>query len=277
MAQSSLKLHRKHEVRQTNALLVTTWLCEPFAQSSVRTVRTGGSQLSGMSEFEEIARYFSKNMKLGKPALRHARHGHGCANRMHRMQTVCTDGSQLCGRGNRATKYMHLLSDTTTTDDEDNPTGEVLYSFSKGMREIIKQSRHWGRIKAYVMFAFTSKYSLALYELLCLRANLRKDEQEFTFEDLRQRLGVAAGKLDRAPDFLRRVIHPAVEEVNALSDYRVEIEVLRDGGLSRGKLRGFRVRWERKEPEEWSQTLDELMRPKVGRRARIQGTVETVF
>lgn len=181
-------------------------------------------------------------------------------------------------KGNRATKHMHLLSDTTTTDDEDNPTGEVIYSFSKGMREIIKQSRHWGRIKAYVMFAFTSKYSLALYELLCLRANLRKEEQEFSFEDLRQLLGVAEGKLDRAPDFLRRVIHPAVEEVNALSDYRIEIDLLRNGGVSRGKLRGFRVRWERKEPEEWRKTLDELMRPKVGRRARIQGkVVETVL
>ena len=179
-------------------------------------------------------------------------------------------------KGNRATKHMHLLSDTTTTDDEDNPTGEVTYSFSPGMREIIQQSQYWGRIKAYVMFAFTSKYSLALYEMLCLRANLRTDSQEFTFEDIRQRLGVQDGKLDRAPDFLRRVINPAVEEVNALSDFMVEVELLRDGGLQRGKLRGFRLQWGPKEPDAWVKTLDELSRPKVGRRARIQGKVEEV-
>ena len=179
-------------------------------------------------------------------------------------------------KGNRATKHMHLLSDTTTTDDEDNPTGEVIYSFSPGIRDILKDSAYWGRIKAYVMFAFTSKYSLALYEMLCLRAKLHKDWQDFTFDDIRERLGVPDGKLDRAPDFLRRVINPAVEEVNALSDFNVEVELLRDGGLQRGKLRGFRVRWAQKEPEAWMKTLNELNRPKIGRRARIQGKVEEV-
>lgn len=178
--------------------------------------------------------------------------------------------------GNRATKHMTLLSDTTTTDDEGNPTGEVTYSFSKGMREVLKQSQHWGRIKAYVMFAFTSKYSLALYELLCLRGNLRRNCEVFAVTEFRQLLGVEPGKLDRAPDLLRRVVNPAVEEINALSDFTVEIELLRDGGMVRGKLKGFRVSWERKEPEAWRAVLDELLRPKIGRRARIHGVVERV-
>jgi len=179
--------------------------------------------------------------------------------------------------GNRATKHMALLSDTTTTDDEGNPTGEVTYSFSKGMREILQKSQHWGRIKAYVMFAFSSKYSLALYELLCLRGNLRRNCEVFTVEDLRQLVGVEAGKLERAPDLLRRVVNPALEEINALSDFTIEIEPLREGGAVRGKLKAFRVSWERKEQEEWRAALDELLRPKVGRKARIRGKVEAVI
>ena len=179
--------------------------------------------------------------------------------------------------GNPATKRMTLLSDTTTTDDEGNPTGEVAYSFSKGMREVIRNSKHWGRIKAYVMFAFTSKYSLSLYELLCLRGNLRKNEQLFGLDDFRQLLGVEAGKLGRAPDLLRRVIQPAVDEVNGLSDFTVDIEPVREGGQLRGKLTGFRVRWEKKSPDEWRAVLDELLRSKVGRKARLKGTVETLL
>jgi hypothetical protein len=178
--------------------------------------------------------------------------------------------------GNRATKHMTLLSDTTTTDDEGNPTGEVTYSFSKGMREILQQSQHWGRIKAYVMFAFTSKYSLALYEMLCLRGNLRRNCEVFTVEELRGALGVEDGKLMGFPQLNQKAIKPAVEEINALSDFTVEIEALRDGGMQRGKLKGFRVSWERKEQEEWRATMDELMRPKVGRKARIRGKVETL-
>jgi hypothetical protein len=178
--------------------------------------------------------------------------------------------------GNKATRRMALLSSTTTTDDEENASGEVAYSFSKEMREILQQSQHWGRIKAYVMFSFTSKYSLALYELLCLRGNLRRNCEVFTVEDLRQLLGVEKDKLERAPDLLRRVVNPAAVEINGLSDFNVEIEALRDGGMVRGKLKAFRVSWEKKPQDEWRAVLDELNRPKVGRRARIRGKVESV-
>ena len=40
------------------------------------------------------------------------------------------------------------------------------------MREIIKDSTLWGRVRTAVIFAFTSKYSLSLYELLTARINL---------------------------------------------------------------------------------------------------------
>jgi hypothetical protein len=179
--------------------------------------------------------------------------------------------------GNPATKRMTLLSDTTTTDDEGNPSGEVVYSFSKGMRQVIRESQHWGRIKSHVMFAFSSKYSLSLYELVCLRGNLRTNRQEFTLEAFRDLLGVPPDKLERPPDLLRRVVQPAMQEVNDLSDYNVEIEPLRDGGIRRGRLSGFRVTWERKAAKEWRETLDELMRSKIGRSARLRGDVERML
>lgn len=177
--------------------------------------------------------------------------------------------------GNRATTRVQLLASTTTTDDEDNPAGEVAYSFHKEVRDIISRSEYWGRIKASVMFAFTSKYALALYEAICLRLNLKSDSQFFKPDDFRELLGVDREQLTRFPDFKRRVLDPALQEVNALSDCNVEVEIIREGG-SRSAVNGYRLRWERKTSEEWQGVIDELMRPKVGRKARIGGTVEAV-
>ena len=72
----------------------------------------------------------------------------------------------------------------------------------------------------------------------------------------------------------QRVLDPAVVEINGLSDFTVTVEPVRDGGLQRGPLKGFVLQWEKKSPEEWKAVLDELMRPKIGRVARIKGTVE---
>ncbi|MFC7694094.1 hypothetical protein ACFQY5_35805 [Paeniroseomonas aquatica] len=144
------------------------------------------------------------------------------------------------------------------------------------MREILRKSEYWGRIKPYVMFAFTTKYALALYEALCLRRNLARTEEIISVEDFREMLGVSIDKLTTYKNLNSWAISPAVEEINALSDFTVRVEPIRQGGQQRGMVTGFRVGWEMKEPEEWERVLAELMRSKVGRKARIKGTVERV-
>ena len=167
-----------------------------------------------------------------------------------------------------------LLGETTRTIDEDSPNALLIYEFPKGLRKIINDSRYWGRIKAHVMFAFSSKYALTLYEAVCLRANLRTNEQTFTVETFRAMLGVEPDKLHLFKNLKKWAIDPALTEVNGLSDFTVEIEPMRDGGMLRGPLTGFRLRWERKDSDAWQRTLKELLRPSVGRRARIEGKVD---
>jgi len=150
--------------------------------------------------------------------------------------------------GKAATKRVQVLSDTTTSDDEDDPTGQVIYSFSKGMREIIKDSTLWGRVRTAVVFAFTSKYSLALYELITARINLKHIwQEEFTLEDFRALLACPTTSCRGTPDLLRKVIQPAETEVNGLADFGVKIEPIRTGGTMRGLVTGFRVSWWRKD------------------------------
>jgi hypothetical protein len=178
-------------------------------------------------------------------------------------------------KGKPATKLVQILSDTTLSDEDDNPTGQVVYCFSKGMREIIKDSTLWGRVRHAVIFAFTSKYSLALYELVAARINLKHVwQEEFSVEDFRALLGVPDGKLERIPNLLQRVIQPAALQVRKMATFSVEIEPIRKGGSQRGLVTGFRVSWWRKEKSELKEAYEELNQPKVGRMARLRDEVE---
>ena len=180
-------------------------------------------------------------------------------------------------KGAPATKLVQILSDTTVSDDDNNPAGQVVYSFSRGMREIIKDSTLWGRVRSAVVFAFTSKYALALYELITARINLRHVwQEEFSVEDFRALLGVPEGKLERIPNLLQRVIQPAALEVNGLADFGVQIEPIRKGGQQRGLVTGFRVAWWRKDIPDLQAAHHELKRVKTGRLARLRGKVDSV-
>ena len=202
------------------------------------------------------------------------RGGERVRDSIERLMTTLVLVPTKDSKGHKATRRTALLSDTTTTDDEDNPQGEVRYSFSPTMRDILRQSQYWGRIKPHVMFAFSTKYALALYEALCLRRNLARAEEMLSVEEFREVLSVSPDKLKGFAQFKQTALQPAVEEINALSDFDVMVEPTRHGGPKRGRLIGFRLRWKLKEPEEWDHVMAELLRSKVGRKARIRGTTK---
>jgi len=219
-----------------------------------------------------------KEHRIAIAKVRGPRHESGdrVAESVSRLMTTLVEIPTMLN-GQAAVLKIQLLGETTQVIDEDSPNAVLVYSFPPKLREIIKGSQYWGRIKSHVMFAFTSKYALALYEAVCLRANLRVCEQAFSVADFRALLGVEKGQYPGFPQLKQWVLTPSLSEVNGLSDFNVEIEPIREGGMLRGKLTGFRLWWEKKSPEEWRAVIDELNRPKVGRRARIRGKVEAVI
>lgn len=176
-----------------------------------------------------------------------------------------------------AIRRTQLLVDTLVTVDEDDPKAVLRYRLTPTLRKIVQDSKRWGRLRGYVVYAFSSKYALALYEALCVRINLQKDEQFFTVDEFRRLLSVPDGKYPKFPQLKQWVVDPAVLEVNGLSDFMAEVEPVREGGFVRGKLKGFNLRWRNKTKDEWSDALDEVMRPRVGRRERLEGSVETII
>lgn len=193
-----------------------------------------------------------------------------------RLMTTLVELPAVDRNGLAAIRTTALLSDNIATIDEDDPRAVLRYKLTETLREIVHNSKYWARLKGFVIFAFGSKYALSLYEAICLRVNRKADQEFFTVQQFRDLLHVPPGKYPGFSQFRQSVIEVALTEINGLSDFMVEIVPEREGGGLRGKLKGYTVAWRRKDHEEWKAALDELMRPRVGRKERLLGIVEQI-
>jgi plasmid replication initiation protein len=124
-----------------------------------------------------------------------------------------------------------------------------------------------------VMFAFTSKYALALWEMIQRRGGMRdKHVEDFSPDDLRKLLGVPRGKLLGFGPFRQKVLVPAADEVNALSSYRIEIDAIKHGR----KVVKLRLLWFTKDEKGLKAAYAEADRHRVGRSARTAHQVERI-
>jgi plasmid replication initiation protein len=122
-----------------------------------------------------------------------------------------------------------------------------------------------------VMFCFTSKYALALYEMIQKRGNLKhKHVEEFGIDEMRGLLGVPRDRLTEFADLRRKALLPAVEEVNTFSPFMVQLDAIRHGR----KVVKLRLIWFAKDEQGLKSAYCEVQRHKTGRSARLTGTVE---
>jgi hypothetical protein len=157
---------------------------------------------------------------------------------------------------------------------EEGSGGPVRYRVPVSLVPVLAESSRWGRIKAEIVCSMTSKYAIALYELVQLRGNLDRCIEYFTLARFRDLLGVPPGAYERGNDLIKRVINPACLEVNGLSELGVRVEVKR--AYSRAPITGVEIAWWRKCGEEYRQISLERQRSKLGRMARLRGQVEIV-
>ena len=146
------------------------------------------------------------------------------------------------------------------------------YGLPRSLRPIIARSGRWGRVKAEVVCAMSSRYAMALYEMVQLRAGMERCIEVFTVDRLRDLLGVPPGSYLRGNDLVRFVLEPAAREVNGLSDMGVSVEIRRRN--ARAPIESVVVAWYRKEGDEFREALRERERSKVGRSSRLRNAVE---
>ncbi len=151
----------------------------------------------------------------------------------------------------------------------------VQYRVPPDLLPILLQSNRWGRIKAEIVCAMSSKYAISLYELIQLRANMDRCIEIFPIVRFRELLGVPPGTYTDGTGFVRKVINPATLEVNGLSDMGVKIEVNRRS--SRAPIETVTVAWWRQTDDEYRASLKERNQPKAGRSARLRGSAERML
>jgi len=152
--------------------------------------------------------------------------------------------------------------------------GNLIFGIPEEFRAILAKSGRWGRIKAEVVHAMSSKYAIALYEQLRLRANMDNSLETFALDRFRALLGVPPGTYGRGDDFFKKVIEPAVLEVNGLSELGCKIDLVRVH--SRASISKIVLAWWKKDADENRSAMKELNRSKLGRKARLRGKFETV-
>ena len=172
---------------------------------------------------------------------------------------------------NGRTRTVQMLGGADL-DDDDRTEGQLAYEFSKKLVPLLRDSEIYARMEVKVLSAFTSKYSLHLYEALAARVNLRKTAETLDLVTLRQWLGVPGGKMERWPDLRRYAVEPAVREVNAYSPITVVADLVRQ----KRKVAAVKLSWSRKEPFSPGEqaAAREVNRHRIGRKARTTGAVE---
>jgi len=159
-------------------------------------------------------------------------------------------------------------------DDPDRSAGVLTYSFDRRLIDILKTSTIWGKIKLPVLMAFSSKYAVSLYENIAQWTGLDlKQSHQFSLDEFRDMLGVMPGKYKTFGELNKHVIKPAVDEINALAAFSISILPVKQGK----RVASIMVGWMAKDAEALQAAFDETERPRLGRRARISGTVEAVL
>ena len=145
--------------------------------------------------------------------------------------------------------------------------GNVYYRFPRELRKLVLDSNVFARLRKDVMFALTSKYALALYEMIQKRGNLNfKTTEKFSIKDIRELLGVPNGKLQAYKNFKAKALLPAVTEVQGLADFGVTFHEIKESR----SVKTIEISWWKKSEEELKAVWQELHSSKVGRRVRLK-------
>jgi hypothetical protein len=163
------------------------------------------------------------------------------------------------------------LVDEARIDYRHEVSGDLLvtWTFRSTFRRMAAESNHWTILDRQTVFHLSSKYAVMLFQHVASLANLDHiNAKTFTVAELRALLGVTEGKHKRFAELNRWTLKPAVSEINQLSRLTLTATPNKIGRT----VASVTIRWQVKEDP--CAAKQELARPKVGRAARREGTVE---
>lgn len=109
-------------------------------------------------------------------------------------------------------------------------TDKILYEFPHWARPRLAGPAKWARLSLRIAQKLSGKYALVLYEILEANANKASPLWKIDVEDFRDVLGVPEGKLKSFNDLHRRVIQPALAQINEHANFTAKCVITqRDG------------------------------------------------
>jgi hypothetical protein len=165
------------------------------------------------------------------------------------------------------------LLDEASVDYRHELTGDVLisWSFGRTFRRMAQESNHWAILDRQAVFHLGSKYSVLLFQHMASLHNLKHvTSKRFAIQELRAIFGIPEGKHKRFADLKRDVLVVALTEINSdLTRLHLTVTYHKVGRT----VAEVEIAWEVK--DDLTKVKAELDRPKVGRKARQDGTAET--
>ena len=110
--------------------------------------------------------------------------------------------------------------------------GICYYEYSPSMRQRLHNPRIYSKLNLHLQNEFKSRYALILWEVCFDYFDTDRGQGETPFiplETLRELLGIESDEYPLFPELNRTVLKTALKEINALTNYHVEIEQKRIG------------------------------------------------
>lgn len=110
--------------------------------------------------------------------------------------------------------------------------GICTYAFAPHLRHQLHNPRIYTKLNLRLQNRFTSRYALILWEVCFDYFDTDRDQGETPFiplEVFRELMGLEKNEYPLFKELNRNVIKPAIKEINALTDYFVEVEQKRIG------------------------------------------------
>ncbi|MET0376298.1 MAG: replication initiation protein [Rhizorhabdus sp.] len=182
-----------------------------------------------------------------------------------KMPTIST-------RGRDAVLTAALISwNIEETDDDGMATVE--WEFSEPARQMLQGSDYYARINRAALLALQSKYAVTVFEIGCLLIGKKNRTWSGGLEELREKLGVPHHAFRNFADLRRFVLKPTKAEIDQIAHFTFDWVEKRAPGRGR-RITEVELCFTPKRSPAVNAAAAELERPRIGREARRDGTVE---
>lgn len=169
--------------------------------------------------------------------------------------------SYITPKGNKGIKRSHWLQSVDYIEGE----GKIKILFTKELIPFISElERNFTKYYIGDTAKMTSVYAIRLYELIIAWRSCHKTPI-FEIEAFRNKLGVEPEEYPRMTDFKKRVLDIAVDQINELSNIRINVMQHKKGR----KITGFSFTFTEVAPERDPNTVDWVDEEKKPKREKM--------